>query len=113
MSCFACGAAFFSAQQSIFGAFFRQANQKGAYFLHVFHVMIQCSAALSSGVYAEATAEVVAVDTISKTASPLQNSFKTQLRAQIVSWDSRLPAIDAEATAGDDAQPMQVELRGL
>ena len=65
MSCFACGAAFFSAQQSIFGAFFRQANQNGAYFLHVFHVIIQCSAALSSGVFAEAAAEVVAVDTIS------------------------------------------------
>ena len=81
--------------------------------LHVFHVLIQCSAALSSGVFTEATAEVLAVDMISKTASPPQNSFLIDVRAHIVSWNSRLPAIDASTVAGDDGRPMQVEFRSL
>jgi len=58
---------------------------------------------LCSGVFAEAPTGVLAVDMISKTASPLQNSFSIEVRAQIVSGDSRIPAIDAAATATNDA----------
>ena len=105
-----CGAACFSARRGVFGTIFRRATPGVAPFLHTFQALIQCATALCSGVFTEAPAEVLAIDAISQTASPPQNPFSINIRARIVSWTVKLPAIDARA--GDEAQP-RVELRGV
>ena len=69
-----CGTACFSARRGVFGTIFRRATQGVAPFLHVFQALfqalIQCATALCSGVFAEAPAEVLAIDAISQTSSP-------------------------------------------
>ena len=105
------GAACFSARRGVFGTIFRRATQEVAPFLHIFQALLRCATALCSGVFAEAPAGLLAIDAISRTAIPLQNPFSIGIHARIVSWTSKLPAIDARA--GDDAQPTKVELRGV